>query len=361
MGKKQYQIESDFDDLHGDPDEDLSDLDVDLSDSDNPIIKAALAGDEDNWQPPEDDKGQDDDEDSDLLDEDDGLDELDEDEDGEDSPDDDEEDEDDQDADDDDEDEDDDEDDDRSYSKKVQARIDRERDKRRRDVAAAEARVAALERKFELQEQERKFESEKAKVDQKLADLKAKKIEAKEEGDTAAEVEIDDQILDLRAKLRTQEAEIEKARKEVDTTPQPVGDDTPPAGLKWLKKYPQFHTNQQFQKVVLRADGMVADRGFDRNEDDYYAEIEKIVAVQFPEIVKKANKTTRKKQVRDTARRKKRSAVGGTQRAGTQRKATKSRTGRIRLTKADQRNMQMFGMDPKDPEHIKNWAEAKGS
>ena len=50
MGKR-YKVESDFDDLHGNP-ADAIDLDVDMTDTDNPIIQAALNGDEDDYQPP---------------------------------------------------------------------------------------------------------------------------------------------------------------------------------------------------------------------------------------------------------------------------------------------------------------------
>ena len=81
MGKKNYQIESDFDDMHGDPDDSLPEIDVDLSDSDNPIIKAALEGSDENWKPPEDDDDKDDDKSFKDEDEDDDLEELDTDED----------------------------------------------------------------------------------------------------------------------------------------------------------------------------------------------------------------------------------------------------------------------------------------
>jgi len=360
MGKKNYQIESDFDDLHGNPDDSLPELDVDLSDTDNPIIKAALQKSDENWKPPEDeDKDDDKPFKDDDEDDDDELEELDSDEDQDEDEDEDE----DEDADEADEDEDSDEDededeDDDKYSKNVRKRIERERRLRKQDRADADARFAKLERENKLIRKEGAFNITKAEAESELKSLRQAKIDAKEEGDTAKEVDIDEKILDVKSKVRTAETELKQAKDEVDSGTSDT-DGTPPAGLKWLKKYPQFHTNQQFKRVVLSADSMVSDRGFDRNTDEYYEEIEKICAVQFPEIVKPAKKSTRKGKRTETANKKRRrSAVGGTSKAGA-RKARKTRSGQIRLTKADQDQMVVFGMDPKNPEHIREWASNK--
>jgi hypothetical protein len=351
MGKKNYQIESDFDDLRGNPD-DAVDLEVDFSDTDNPIIKAALeeGSEDENWTPPKDDEDQDDgkkldDEDDDDLEDLEDNDEGDEDDDEEDAGDDDEE--------DDDEDE-----DDGKYSKNVQKRIDRERNRRKAEREAADARISKLERENAVIRKENAVNAAKAKAESELAKLRKAKVDAKEEGDTEKEVEIDEKILDVKTELRVAESELKIAQESLDSDTNAVTDGTPPAGLKWLQKYPQFHTNQQFQKVVLTADRMVSDRGFDRNTDSYYEEIEKICAVQFPEIVKPAKKQTRKGKTQATARKKRRSAVGGTSKAGA-RKASRTRSGQIRLTKADQHQMEVFGMDPRNPDHIREWASNK--
>jgi len=100
---------------------------------------------------------------------------------------------------------------------------------------------------------------------------------------------------------------------------------------------------------------MVAARGLDKNTSEYYEEMEKILAPQFPEIVKIAKKSTKGDEVKKAAK-KRRSAVGGTTKAGT-RKGT--RRGVIRLTKADQKNMEIFGLDPKNPNDAKAYAAEK--
>ena len=132
MGKK-YVVESDFDDLHGNAD-DAPDLELDLSDSENPIILAALSGEDDNWQPPKDDDEVDDKDEAskDEGDEDDldDLEDTDSDEDEEDEDD----------EDDDSAEEDDEEDDDEKYSKSVQKRIDRERERCTRRIRQSRAR-----------------------------------------------------------------------------------------------------------------------------------------------------------------------------------------------------------------------------
>lgn len=367
MGKKSnYQVESDFDDLHGQPD-DAEDLEIDFSDSDNPIIQAAL-GNED-YTPPDDDEEKDggkkkkeesfvdDDEDDD-----DGLEELDDDDDddksGDDDTDDDEDE--DEDADEDDDDKDEDEDDDKKYSKNVQKRIDRERDLRTAESQASNKRIAKLEKENKLFRLQSKRKEEISESETKLRALRKQKKEALDEDDTGAVVDIDDKILDIKADQKTKDIELKQFEDSIDDdTDEGVTSNTPPAGIKWLEKYPQFHTNKQFQKTVLQADAMVSGRNFDKNDDEYYAEMEKILAPQFPQIIKIAKKTTKQKQRQAAAKKKKRGAVGSTQKAGTRK--SKTRKGVVRLTKADQQQMEIFGLDPTSPSDIKAWAEGKGS
>jgi len=357
MGKK-YEVESDFDDLHGNP-ADPIDLEVDLSDSDNPIIQAAFNDSED-YQPPADDEEKDDakkdDEDEEFVesDDDDGLEEMDDDT-GDDDTDSDEDEQDDEDEDD----EDADEDDDEKYSKNVRKRIDRERDLRQADKADSDQRIAKLERENKLFRAQSKFKEEQTEADSKLRKLRKQKTEAIDEGNTESQVDIDDQILDIKADRKAKSIELQQLEEGIDDDDTDTGAGSPPAaGKRWLEKYPQFHTNQKFQRTVLQADKMVAGRGFDKNVDKYYEEMEKILAPQFPEIVKLAKKTTRKDARRKSAK-KKRSAVGSTTKAGTRR--GKNRRGVIRLTKQDQEQMEIFGMDPKNPRDIKAWADSKGS
>ncbi len=360
MGK-QYTVESDFDDLHGNPAEAV-DLDIDLSDTDNPIIQAALNGDED-YQPPEDDKDKDGDQDDTPFDDDDEdddtLEEMDAGDDKTDNDDDDDEDDDSDSDEDDDEDGDEDDDDKKSYSKNVQKRIDRERDARRVDNDASNKRIAKLERRITLSDAKETFRDEQADADKKLAALRKKKTAALDEEDNESVVDIDEQMLDIKADRKAKEIGLKQLKDSIDDEPEDSEtSNTPPAGITWLKKYPQFHTNRQFKAVVLQADRMVQARNFDRETEEYYVEIEKILAPQFPEIVKIAKKTTRRKKTRETARKKKRSAVGSTTKAGT--RTGSRRRGQIRLTKADQQQMEIFGMNPKDPADIKAWAESKG-
>jgi hypothetical protein len=359
MGDK-YKVESDFDDLHGEPAEPI-DVEVDFKDTDNPIIRAAMDGED--YQPPEDDKkDKDDGEDGDKFVEDDDEDELEEleDDDKDDDGDADSDDED-EDADEGEEDEDADEDDDETYSKKVQKRIDREREIRLADKAEADRRIAKLERENDLFKAKTQFREEQSEAEAKLRKLRKKKTEALDEGTTSEVVEIDDQILDIKAERKAKELELKQLEESIDDfDDEPATSKTPEAGKKFLAKYPQFHTNESFQKTVLAADKMVAGRGFDKNLDLYYEEMEKILAPQFPEIVKLAKKTTKKDQ-RKGAAKKKRSAVGGTSKAGASRGSKRSRRGVIRLTKTDQEQMEIFGFDPKDPVHIKNWVDSKGA
>ena len=354
MGK--YVVESDFDDLHGNPGE-APDLELDLSDTDNPIIQAALSEEDENWKPPkkdDDDKDDQEEEDQDGDNEDEESDEDENDDDDDEG----EELEEDEDEIEDEEDEDE-EDDDKSYSKKVQARIDRERNLRLQERQESDARINKLERRAELRDAQDDFDKDQVKADTKLKALKAKKVAALDEGETSSVVDIDDEILDIKAERKAKQIQLDGLiddAKNDDTTDTSTSG-TPPEGKKWLDKYPEFKTNSQFRNVVLAADKMVAARGLDKNTEGYYLEMENIVRPQFPGIIKK--KAVKVK----TKARKKKSAVGSTTKAGTRRRTAskRSRRGRIRLTKADQQQMEIFGLDPHNPEHAKSWAESKST
>ncbi len=362
MSKKTgYTVESDFDDLHGDP-ADPVDLEVDL-DSDNPIIQAFVTGkDDDDYVPPDKDdddepkakkknkdtKFVEDEDDDDLIE----LDDDEEEEEKEDLDDDDEEEEEEDDADDEEEEED--PDDKKGYSRKVQARIDRERDLRVADKTDSDRRIAKLERENKLFKAQSTFKEEGREADRKLRALRKDKAAAIEEGDTEKQVDIDDQILDIKSDQKVKQYELKQLEDSIDDEVDDAGGNTPAAGQKWLEKYPQFHTNKEFQKTVLLADKMVAAKGLDKNTDKYYSEMEKILQPQYPSIIKLA-KTTTKRGKRRAAAKKKRSAVGGTQKAGTRR----ARRGVIRLTRGDQEQMEIFGMDPKNVKDVKAWADSK--
>jgi len=368
MSKDRYTVESDFDDLHGDPAE-VPGLEVDLSDSDNPIIRAFAEGaaDDDYVAPkddgkpkkkkkaePEDDKFIDDDDDDDALVELDDDEELDEDgkpkkkdeseEEEEDEP---------EEEEDEPEEEPEDEDDKKGWSKKVQKRIDREIDLRASENAQSNQRIDKLERENKLFRATAQFDKDQSKADSDLRRLRKEKTEAIENGDTSKQVDIDDQILDIKSDRKVKQFELKQLADSIDDDTTPDGGGTPPAGLKWLEKYPQYHTNKQFRTTVLQADKMVANRGLDRNTEKYYTEIENILRPQYPEIIKSA-KTSKKPRRKAPVKRKK-SAVGGTQRAGTGR----TKRGVIRLTKNDQEQMEVFGMDPKNVKDVKAWADSK--
>lgn len=354
MGKKpkKYVVESDFDDLHGDPAEAPDLLEMDLTDSDNPIIQAFANGDDEDWTPPEDDDG---DEDGDEDEDEDGEDDTDD----EDSEDEDELD-DDEDAEEDDDDEDEDEDeDDEKYSKNVQKRIDRERALRAREKEESDRRIAKLERQAKLRDAKDEFATAKQEADSKLRKLRKQKAAALDEGETTKVVDIDEDILDIKADLKARELTLKQTEESIDDDDEPAQGNMPELAREFLSKYPQFHTNPQFKQVLLLTDKAVAARGMDRNTQEYYDEIEQILKPQFPKIIKIAKVTKKRKK---KPLRKKRSAVGSTTKPGTRRTSkTSRRRGRIRLTKNDQEQMAVFGLDPTNPADAKAWAEGKGN
>jgi len=340
---RKYQVESEFADLHENVDPFGDDVEVDIEDSDNEIVKAALRDEKDSLKAKD---GQPDEDDDDLFDDisptlPDDFDE--EDEDGQDEDGDEEEDT---------EDEDDEEDAD-SYSKKVRKRIEREKrraDRERERREALEQRFSKIEAKLAQQANEDAYNLRKDEIEGKIAELKKKKAEAYENGDTDAQVEIDDQMLDLRTELRFEKSKLKEAQEtkaELDSSDDGIDyDKLAPKAREWVEAHPSFKSDKRFQRAVLAADSLISSKGSNPNTDKHYEKIQSLVEDEFPQYFdKKTQRPRRKPPVQESGRK-----------APTKRSR---RPGKVVITRTDKANMMRFGLDPQNPKHIREYARNK--
>lgn len=348
MSTKRFDIQSQFEPLHGDPEhEDFEDEMVD-----NPLTRAAKKqiAREEGGEPEldidkkfelEDDDEDDPDEETDL-DEDAEADEDDEADEPEGAA----------------ADDDEDEDDDDSYSERVKKRIRREKkrsDRLQSQLSETETRLARLEARWEAEADEKKIAEKREKTQTKLEELRAQKREAIENGDTDKQLEIDEQIFDLRADLRSAETKAEEARRRLEESKRSGevidGIDLgklPPQARSWIDKHPQFRTDEKFRRAVLAVDNYLTSKGLNHQTEAYWKKLEKEVAEDFPKYFK------RKPEVR----RKPASATAGSKGATVSEKNGRLR-GKIRITAEDKRNMERFGLDPKNRDHLREFAAAK--
>lgn len=340
MSTKRFDIQSQFEPLHGDTEhEDFEDEMVD-----NPLTRAAKKqiAQEESGEDPDldiDQKFDVDDEDGSDEDADSEDDEQDEDEEEAEAP-----------AEEEDETE--------SYSDKVKKRIGREKkrsDRLQNQLSETEARLARLEARWEAEADDKKLTETQAQAQTKLEQLRATKREAIENGDTDKLMEIDDQIFDVRADLRNAETKAKEARQRLDETKR-TGEvidgidlgKLPKEARAWIDNHPQFRTDDKFRRAVLAVDNYLAAKGLNHQTKEYWEKLEREVAEDFPKYFKRKPEIRRKPTTTTT----------GSKGASVSERSERAR-GKVRITADDKRNMERFGMDPKNRDHLREFAAAK--
>lgn len=251
------------------------------------------------------------------------------------------------------------EDEEESYSKRVKKRIMRE--KRRADALQTQliendTRLRRLEQRLEAEADEGKLKAKKESVESSLTALRADKRAALEEGDTDKQIEIDDKILDLKADLRQAEREAKDARQRLEET-RSSGDEVidginigklPPKAQDWIARHKEFRSDPKFRRAVLATDAFLTSKGMNHQSDSYWKRLEREIAGDFPDYFPKPRKQQQKP----------RSTTGGTKGLGNRPDVDKRR-GKVRITSEDKRNMQRFGLDPNNRDHIREYAHTK--
>lgn len=164
------------------------------------------------------------------------------------------------------------------------ARADRLLEESRTQIAELQARDRDREAKDTLAASTAEFNTFKTDAEGKLATLKAKKVAAKENGETAEEVDLDDQIIDLKTELRTREREHEAAKKNVEQASKRkvASQITLTKVAQWKRKNRRYETDPNFAAAVNGIDAELARGGSNPESDEHYAEIDRRLKKLFP-------------------------------------------------------------------------------
>ena len=180
----------------------------------------------------------------------------------------------------------------------------------------------------------------------KIVDVKTKLKAAYENGDTSAQVELNDQLSDLKADLKISSLVAKKAGQAATKAPEPL-----PLADDWRGKNKWFGQSgfEDETDAVRVIDARVAQAGYDPRTPAYYAELNRRVAKALPHLVKAGPQppappatpppTPPAAPVRTAA-----PAAPGAKRT-------------VTLTKADQLQMERIGLNPNDPLHCKRYAQ----
>lgn len=229
-----------------------------------------------------------------------------------------------------------------SYSKNVQARIQRER----RLKAEAEDRYEA-EREARERAEARASEAEKAALVSMLANTEREikeKIEAlklvKAEFDTDKEIEISEEIAELRLKRRDIKAA--KARAE-QPKEKPARN---PEADKWLRRNKwfassEFSSEAEYARAIDRT--LAAEGKLKIDTPAYFAEFDRRIQKSIPNLSAKIRKS-----------------YGGAPPSKSAPVARQAPSSKVTLTREDLQNMRGFGLDPANKTHLQEYAKNKG-
>jgi len=214
------------------------------------------------------------------------------------------------------------------------------------------ARQDAIDQKLAQQANEAEFNDFKVDTDRKIADLRTKRREAIEAGDTTLQDELDDQIGDLKADLvaRTRENTAAKKALEESAAKRQTSTIVATRAQQWIRKHQRFNTDASFAGVVRGIDAAVKSEGFNPETDEYYEELDKRVRALYPDEYPKV-----RQRRRGPSEQRQHSAAVRRPNA----EAFTIKDGKVRIPPKEfariKRNMLNFGMDPANPNDVREY------
>ena len=243
--------------------------------------------------------------------------------------------------------------DEEDYGRRVQKRISKEVAKTHAERVRAEQlqRELALERQLRVELEDKYTKASNTGIDALISNKTSEKIILLETGDFSGAAKLDDEIMDLKVrKIRVDDV--------VRTVPPPpvnvaqttqVNNSVPEAQQKWLEENDWFFNpnkadlKQKADAVYLK---LINEEGFDSDEPETYAELNKRIGVNQP---------TQSRQRR-----------GNEEPAPTglspDRGNAIGRQDSVPFSASDAAAMRRYGLDPNNPKARKAWiAESKGN
>lgn len=252
--------------------------------------------------------------------------------------------------------------DDDAYSKKVKARIQRatrgeKKAKQEADYWKTQAENLAKQQSTQSKEAlESKVEQAAAAIATTLEDLER----AVEDGNTKEQVKLTERLTDLKADKIQSELSLQDLPESGNLQPfsGKVADESTNQSLaeKWTDDHSDWYGAKGFERhtrLANRIDREVFEDGFDPKTPEYFEELNKRLQEKEPNLFDDdaADDGT------STRQRPKRSPVAGVGGADSSRQRTSGN--KVQLDSEDFANMRRFGLDPNDPNVLKEYAKNK--
>lgn len=259
----------------------------------------------------------------------------------------------------------------KAYSPKIRDRIERERKLKREavDSAAQETKKLREEiRQMTTDKLNAEFSSVRAigkSCDYDIAQAKRDLIAAKEDGETAKEVDAQTELNRLQSIKSQIDNEASRIERVIETNKAAPRDEKPSASNNgtltaearaWVDRNQAVFTKggDKLKNFVYAIDKTI---DADPNTPEYFDKMNRLIKTQFPELAPKPSRevVVKKKALGEG---KKKSRVAG---VGADSTMTSQRTNpnKVKIDKNDIRIMKTFGMDPTNKAHLAQYAREK--
>lgn len=262
------------------------------------------------------------------------------------------------------------------YSKKVKARIDREKRVTRKERQRADQQSARADywktqaeelAKSQYETKKDTFKSTVEQADSAIGNIRTELTRAIEDGNTERQVELTDSLTDWKAKKARAEASLENLSP--DGNLEPFDDKISPEGRKttksksetWMDDRGDWYRRAGFERATRlanRLDKEVFDDGYSPDTDEYFEELDKRIKAKMPELYEDADDGAGdddKDDKDETPRGKSVVAPVG----GNETRHQRSSGSKVELGPEDFATMREFNLDPNDPEVLKEFARNK--
>ena len=264
------------------------------------------------------------------------------------------------------------------FSKKFDQRLKREQRAKRRErqrAEAAEAENARLQAELRKQKKQR-TSGEAEDIDKRITDIEADLEQAFEDGDTKKQVRLTSQLSDAKAEKIAARFVDDDDDDDDQTQQPPRGRQRNELAEDWIDSHSDWYDKRGFSRVTRIAkeiDREVFDDGFDPQDEEYYDELNSRLMEQVPELFdedgnpdpdgmkdrRASGRRGRTKQRDDGAGRKEkrsRSTVASADDSSRDSAPRRGNSSKVELNSTDFENMRRFGLDPKDPKQVKEYA-----
>jgi hypothetical protein len=245
-----------------------------------------------------------------------------------------------------------------AFSKRLE-RSDRLLAEQRAETAALRERLNKQEAEQKAAANEQNYAAQKTDLTAKIAKARQDMTDAIEKGETAQQVEAADTLADLKGDLKVLEARYANAKLAAENSKnQRSGSEiVKTKSAQWVRKHGRFNTDPSFKATAQSVDAQVAAAGFDPESDEYYKEIDKRMAKFYPKEFQLARKTN------ETPPARKKPPVSGSRNDNAGKKPVKTsgpfkvQNGKVILSARNLQTMRDFGMDPTNPNDVRDFVQ----